>query len=280
MGFSTFNRLIMAKQTLFALPFAYIGVLFAGKTSFMTWIWVTIALVSARTAGMCFNRTIDAEIDAKNQRTQNREIPSGAVSPYAVWLMGIVSSLLLVFSSYMLNNLCFKLSFLAVFLLFTYSYFKRFSASSHFYLGVVEAAAPLGGYFAVTGEVHFTPFLLGSIILFWIAGLDIIYAFQDIKFDKKEKLHSLPVLKGKSTALLWSSLSYVFAVSAIICAGILTGRGVVYWTSAILISIVLLYQQVLARQEPVEPAVRKIFHANMYISPVLFIGTLVDSIHF
>ena len=182
----------MVEQTLFALPFALIGVLFAGGGTFMNWIWAITALVAARTAGMSFNRVIDADIDARNPRTSDRLIPKGEVQPSTVWLTAIISCLVLIGVSYLLNPLCFKLSFVAVLLLFTYSYFKRFSASSHFYLGFVEAAVPIGGYLAVTGEFSLVPFVLGFAILTWIAGLDIVYALQDKTFDEKEKLHSFP----------------------------------------------------------------------------------------
>ncbi|PJB41176.1 MAG: 4-hydroxybenzoate octaprenyltransferase, partial [Deltaproteobacteria bacterium CG_4_9_14_3_um_filter_44_9] len=168
MDFKKFSNLIMLEQTLFALPFAYLGVLFANGKALSTWILVTIALVAARTAGMSFNRVIDAEIDAKNPRTKDRLLPKGEAKRSEVWIIGIVSSLVLIGSSYLLNNLCFYLSFAAVFLLFTYSYFKRVSSSSHFYLGFTEAAAPIGGYLAVTGKFDVIPFVLGSSILLWI----------------------------------------------------------------------------------------------------------------
>src|SRR6056297_3587911 len=150
MGFKTFSELILAKQTLFALPFAYIGVLFAGGADLATWIWVSVALAAARTSGMAFNRVIDAEIDARNPRTRKRLIPRGEVRPAAVWALGLACLILLVFSAWRLNPLCFYLSFPAALLLFLYSWFKRFSAASHFFLGAVEAAAPVGGYLAVT----------------------------------------------------------------------------------------------------------------------------------
>ena len=281
MDFKTFSslisRLIMAKQTLFALPFALIGVLFAGGGSFATWIWVIIALVSARTAGMSFNRVIDAAIDGKNPRTRDRILPAGELEPSTVWIVAAVSSLILIFSSYMLNDLCFKLSFLAVFLLLTYSFFKRFSSSSHFYLGLVEAAAPMGGYLAVTGEFSLMPFILGFIILSWIAGLDIVYAFQDIEFDKKENLHSLPVRVGKQKALLWSLVCYGLSTAAIVLAGLLSHMGIIYWIAVIVIAMLFSYQQILARQKNINESIKKIFRANMYISPALFFGTLLNS---
>jgi len=276
MDFKKFSKLIMIEQTLFALPFALIGVLFAGGGTAMTWFWVMVALASARTAGMSFNRVIDAKIDAKNPRTSDRPIPKGDVRPGVVWITACLSSFLLIGASFMLNRLCFYLSFPAVVMLFTYSYFKRFSASSHFYLGLVEAAAPIGGYIAVTGEFTRVPFVLGCIIMAWIAGLDIVYAIQDMEFDVKENLHSMPVRYGKKGALVISTACYLVSIIAMIYAGFLTQKTVPYWTAVILVGIIFFYQQTLARSKNITWAIRNFFKANIYISPILFFGTLTD----
>ncbi len=292
MDFKTFagllSRLIMIKQTLFALPFALVGVLFAfaSKTgvgvgsesgTFSTSVWVITALVSARAAGMSFNMVIDSAIDAKNPRTKDRIIPNRELKSSTAWIVAAISCLILIFSSYMLNDLCYKLSFFAVFLLLTYSYFKRFSSSSHFYLGLVEAAAPIGGYLAVTGEFALMPFILGFIILFWIAGLDIIYAFQDIKFDQQENLHSLPAKIGEKKALVWSLSCYCLSAFAIILAGLLSNRGLFFWIGFIIIIILFSYQQILARKGNINESIKTIFQINMFISPALFFGTLLDN---
>ena len=276
MDFKKFSKLIMIEQTLFALPFALLGVLFAGGGTFMTWFWVIIALSAARTAGMSFNRVIDAEIDAKNPRTSDRPVPKGEVQPVVVWIMAGISSLLLIGASFMLNRLCFYLSFPVVLMLFTYSYLKRFSASSHFYLGLVEAAAPMGGYIAVTGEFTLVPFVLGLVIMTWIAGLDIVYAIQDVEFDVKENLHSMPVRLGKRRALVMSAACYLVSISAMIYAGLLTHKNVPYWTAVVLVGIIFFYQQRLARSKNITLAIRNFFKANIYISPILFFGTLTD----
>ncbi len=276
MDFKKFSKLIMIEQTLFALPFALLGVLFAGGGTFMTWFWVIIALSAARTAGMSFNRVIDAEIDAKNPRTSDRPVPKGEVQPVVVWIMAGISSLLLIGASFMLNRLCFYLSFPVVLMLFTYSYLKRFSASSHFYLGLVEAAAPMGGYIAVTGEFTLVPFVLGLVIMTWIAGLDIVYAIQDVEFDVKENLHSMPVRLGKRRALVMSAACYLASISAMIYAGLLTHKNVPYWTAVVLVGIIFFYQQRLARSKNITLAIRNFFKANIYISPILFFGTLTD----
>lgn len=276
MDFKKFSKLVMIEQTLFALPFALIGVLFAGGGTAMTWFWVIVALASARTAGMSFNRVIDAEIDAKNPRTSDRPVPKGDIQPGVVWITAAISSSLLIGASFMLNRLCFYLSFPAVLMLFTYSYLKRFSASSHFYLGLVEAAAPIGGYIAVTGEFTRVPFVLGFIIMAWIAGLDIVYAIQDMEFDVKENLHSMPVRFGKKGALVISTACYLVSISAMIYAGFLTHKTVPYWTAVVLIGIIFFYQQRLARNKNITWAIKNFFKANIYISPILFFGTLTD----
>lgn len=273
MGFKKFSQLVMIEQTLFSLPFAYLGVLFAGGASVTIWVWVTVALVAARTAGMAFNRAIDAEIDAKNPRTAGRLVPRGEIRKLNVWLVGVVASLALIVAAYMLNPLCFGLSFLAVGMLVTYSYLKRFSSSSHFYLGMVEAAAPIGGYLAVTGELTWVPFVLGFVIMMWIAGLDIVYALQDEEFDSRENLHSIPVRLGRTRALTLSAICYALALGALVLVGVHVGMAVPYWIGVALVGWIFAYQQGVARSEQVAVATRKFFRANMYVSPVLLSGT-------
>jgi 4-hydroxybenzoate polyprenyltransferase len=276
MDFKKFSELILIEQTLFTLPFAYLGLLFAGGGSFFTWILVTIALIAARTSGMSFNRVIDARIDSANPRTRNRVLPRGDARPLTVWLIAIVSALVLIAVSYLLNNLCFYLSFIAVFLLFTYSYFKRFTSSSHFYLGFVEAAAPVGGYLAVTGELAFTPFLLGFVIMAWIAGLDIIYALQDKEFDEKTGLHSIPVKLGAQKAIRISGICYICSIAGMGLAGLINGMNLPYWIAILLVGLIFLYHQRLARSGKLGERFSRLFKTNMLISPLLLVGTAVS----
>ncbi len=276
MNFKTFSKLIMVEQTLFALPFAYIGILFAGGGDFKVWFWATLALFFARTAGMSFNRAIDAGIDGKNPRTRTRALPAGEITPWTVWVLGAGSSAMLIFSARMLNDICFYFSFPAVILLFTYSYFKRFSSTSHFYLGLVEAAAPVGGYLAVTGAFSLTPFLLGFVILMWIAGLDIIYALMDMEFDTREKLYSIPARWGRENAIFMSTACYVLAFTCLLLLGDLTDKKAPYWIAVFTIGGLFLIQQILARKQNIAKAVGTLFNVNMFISPLLFFGSLLD----
>jgi len=278
MDFKKFKKLIMIEQTLFALPFAYIGLFFAGGATVIQWLWISFALFGARTAGMSFNRLLDADIDAENPRTADRLVPSGEVTKFSVWILSILSIGLLIFSSYMLNMLVFYLSFVATFLLFTYSLFKRFSASSHFYLGIVEAAAPIGGYLAVAGKFDLLVFLPGIAILFWIAGIDIIYSMQDAKFDKDFGLHSIPSKYGISFSYKISAFSYFLAVLVLVVAGIMANLGIFYYSSLVVVSYLFIKQQVIARNdiEKIEENMLKVFGLNRYVSPVLLAGMVLD----
>ncbi|MFO7838518.1 MAG: UbiA-like polyprenyltransferase [Desulfosalsimonadaceae bacterium] len=277
MAFKKFAELILARQTLFALPFAYIGVLFAGGADPATWIWVSIALAAARTAGMAFNRVIDADIDARNPRTKERLVPRGEFRPETVWALGFACLAVLVLAAWRLNPLCFYLSFPAALMLVFYSYCKRLSAASHFFLGCVEAAAPVGGYLAVTGELSCFPFLLGAIILTWIAGLDIAYALQDADFDRKHGLFSIPAKAGEKKALRISAACYLLCLSGMVGAGIIAGKGAFYFTAVSAIALIFLRQQMLARQKDTWRAMQLFFQINMFVAPLFFLGTLADA---
>lgn len=273
MDFRKFSQLIWIEQTLFSLPFAYLGVLFAGGGTLVQWIWVTVALAAARTAAMSFNRVIDAEIDGKNPRTWGRLVPKGEVRHRTVWLIAGAACLVLVGASYMLNTLCFYLSFVAVFLLFTYSYFKRFTAFSHFYLGVVEAAAPIGGYLAIRGEFNLVPFALGFVIIMWMAGLDIVYSLQDLDIDRRDRLCSIPVSIGKKAALVVSAGCYVLSLGGMVLAGMWGEMPLPYWLGVAGVTLIFTYQQILARSEHLTMAIGKFLGANAYVSTTLFAGT-------
>ncbi|MDO8806461.1 MAG: 4-hydroxybenzoate octaprenyltransferase [Elusimicrobiota bacterium] len=277
MDFRKLPGLLMPEQTLFALPFAWLGVLFARGHGFRTWLLVTLALAAARTAGMAFNRAIDARIDAANPRTKDRAIPRGEVTRLEAFGLAVISCLALIAASFFLNPLCFRLSFVAVALLAGYSYFKRFSASSHFCLGFTEAAAPIGGYLAVTGRVDLLSLVLGAAIMLWIAGLDIVYALQDKDFDRQAGLHSIPATYGEKLALTTSALCYGASFSALLSAGLMTGMAFPYWAALVCVAGLFIYQQKAARAADILAAMPKIFRVNMYVSPALLAGALVDS---
>ena len=197
--------LIKFSHTIFAMPFALIGFFLATKSNQVEWItllYVVLCMIFARSAAMAFNRYIDRDIDAANLRTaQEREIPNGSIKANSALIFVIISSLLFVTTTYLINSLCFALSPIALLVILGYSYTKRFTALCHLILGLGLALAPIGAYLAVSGKFDIVPLLFSAAVLFWVSGFDIIYSLQDQEFDKEQKLHSIPVLLGTKNAL-------------------------------------------------------------------------------
>lgn len=282
------SELLIIKQTVFALPFAYIGVLLAflyqhepkaNSSDLLNWrIWgfVTLAMVGARTAGMSLNRIIDRKIDSENPRTKNRALVTGKLSVSFVWALAIFSLGLLFFSAYELNPLCFALSPFAAVLLFAYSYCKRFTWFSHFVLGIVEAFAPIGGWFAVTGTFHWVPIILGVLIVFWMVGLDVIYACQDYQHDKKVGLYSIPSRFGLSNALRLAKLSHLICMLCIIAVGLLMPLTFVYWIGAFIIGCLFIYEHSLVSPNDLSKVQIAFFKVNSWIAVLLAFCIGVD----
>ncbi|HEX5691509.1 MAG TPA: UbiA-like polyprenyltransferase, partial [Roseiflexaceae bacterium] len=195
------------EHTIFALPFAYLGAVLAAESlpQFSTLLWITLAMVGARTAAMSFNRAIDARFDAANPRTAMRPIPTGQLSVRATLILAVLSLLLLVGAAAMLNPLCLLLSPIAVVALAGYSYTKRFTWLCHFVLGFTDGIAPAGGWLAVNPTFVLPMVLLACAVAVWIAGFDIIYACQDVAFDRANGLHSAPARFGIPAALRLST---------------------------------------------------------------------------
>jgi len=206
--------LIKFAHTVFALPFALVGY-FLGIHALDHSIdlrllgLVVLCMVFARSAAMAFNRYADMRIDAENVRTKLRELPSGVISAQSALFFVLICALLFVATTYFINTLCFLLSPVALAVILGYSYTKRFTALSHFVLGLGLALAPVGAYLAVTAEFDLVPCLLGAVVLFWVGGFDIIYALQDVNFDKARHLHSAPVWLGPAGALRLSTISHL-----------------------------------------------------------------------
>lgn len=203
---STVLEMIKFEHTIFALPFALLGMVLAaeGWPSWWTVLWIVVAMVGARSAAMGFNRLVDWKIDAANPRTATRAIPAGLITPRWVALFVAASVAVLVLAAWMLNPLAFYLSPVAIGILFLYSYTKRFTWGSHLVLGLSLSGAPLGAWIAVRGDVQATPLLIAACVLLWTAGFDVLYALQDLEFDRRSGLFSIPARFGVVGAL-WIS---------------------------------------------------------------------------
>lgn len=282
MGFlkkiKVFIELIKFEHTVFALPFAYLGMLLSTKQmpAFGKFFWITAAMVSARTAGMTLNRIVDLKIDERNPRTKNRPLVTGEFSLVGAWAAAAVSLIVFFLSALLLNPLCFKLSFVAIFFLSTYHYVKRFNHLCHFALGTVLAMAPIGGWIAVTGEFSWVASLLSLAVLFWVAGFDIIYSLQDTDFDRTYNLHSIPVRFGRHEALKISSYCHLGTLVFLILLGFFASLGVLYWIGVFVSTILLKIEHSLVAEGEPDKINAAFFMINGWIGILLLIFTFLD----
>ena len=244
--------LVKFSHTIFALPFAMVGFFWAVKLegyplSYVTLLLVVLDMIWARNAAMAFNRYIDRLIDAKNERTEIRDIPSGKITEQSALFFVIANSLLFLITTFFINRLTFYLSPIALFVILGYSYTKRFTALCHLILGLGLALAPIGAYLAVTGAFSYLPVALSFVVLFWVSGFDIIYALQDEEFDKEQNLNSIPVFLGKEKALKVSIILHMFVFILLILIAYMGDFGYYYWVGVVLFSLLLFYQHTLVK---------------------------------
>lgn len=243
--------LVKFAHTIFSLPFALIG-FFIGLNeiesvfSLYKLFLVLMAVLFARNSAMAFNRIVDKEIDKINPRTANREIPSGKISISQASIFVIINVLLFILTAYLINNLCFYLSPLALLIILSYSYFKRFSWGCHFVLGLSLAIAPIGAYIAVTNSFAIIPLVLSLLVVFWTSGFDIIYSLQDADFDKKNSLKSIPAAFGLKKALFISAFLHFIAIFIIWFMYIMyEPTGLLFLIGSALFTIILIYQHLI-----------------------------------
>lgn len=274
--------LVKFSHTIFALPFALIGFTL-GTLKEQTFdglilILIVLCMIFARSAAMAFNRYLDRDIDEKNPRTSVREIPVGEIKPQAALAFVVINSLLFCLATWFINPLCFALSPVALLVVLGYSYTKRFTAWCHFVLGLGLALAPIGAYVAVSGTFDLISVLYGLVVLFWVAGFDIIYALQDENFDTGLGLHSVPVSLGKQGALRLSNALHFICGLLLISAVYLEGAtyevfSYLHWIAAISFLLLLFYQHTLVKIDDLSKINMAFFTTNG-IASVLF-GTLV-----
>ena len=247
-----YGILVMFSHTIFSLSFALISMLLAGqgKLDFRVIFWILVAFMGARTGANALNRVIDAEIDAKNPRTATRQLPQGLMNKKEVLVFVFICFAIMVFAAWKLNTICLILSPIALFLMTIYSYTKRFTWMCHIVLGITSAAAPVGAWLAVTGEVSLIAIAMGAANTLWVAGFDIIYGAQDYDFDTKNGIHSIPARFGVKNALLISRAFHVLALMFLIIVGILsTELGVIYYVGLTIISGLFILQHKLVSPE-------------------------------
>ena len=263
----TYLSFIRFSHSVFALPFALAGALLAARHVTVTWSsigWILVAMVTARSAAMGFNRLVDRHFDALNPRTANREIPRGLMSAAEATAFVVIASALFVFAASQLNRICFVLSPVALAIVFWYSLAKRFTTWTQLFLGLAMAVAPVGGWLAVGGRGGWEPWLLAVAIGAWVGGFDVLYACQDIDFDRAHGLQSIPVRFGVPAALAISRGLHVITVICLLALAWVTPLSALYFAGVGVVALLLVYEQSLVAADDLSQ-VKRAFDLNGYV---------------
>jgi 4-hydroxybenzoate polyprenyltransferase len=236
--------------------------------------WIVVAMFGARNAAMGFNRLVDHPIDAANPRTASRELPSGVLKRGPVWAFTIALAALFVLAAFMLNPLCGMLSPVALAVIFGYSFTKRFTWSSHLVLGLALAMAPVGGWLAVCGRFSVVAWLLGAAVMLWVAGFDVIYACQDVGFDRRAGLFSIPARFGVARALWMARLFHLAAIGALAGVGVMAGLHPIYWLGWLAIGALLVWEHRIVRADDLSRIGVAFFNMNGVISVLYLVVVL------
>jgi len=265
--------MIKFEHTIFALPFAFIGALLARKGLPTLWQigWIVAAMVGARSAAMAFNRIADAQYDKLNPRTSGRALPRGTLSVQFAVIFTIAMSGLFIFSAWELNSLCFYLSFPTLVILLSYSYTKRFTSLSHIVLGFSVGCAPLAAWLAIRGQFAWPPVLLSASVMFWVAGFDLIYALQDVEFDRTAKLFSLPSKWGIGPALRLSTLFHSATIILLGATAFLSGLGWMAFAGIGIVAGILYWEHQIVTPQDLSRINVAFFNLNGYVSILLLL---------
>jgi 4-hydroxybenzoate polyprenyltransferase len=276
----TYASFVRFSHSAFALPFALVGALLAARYAGFDWtrlIWIVACMVAARSAAMGFNRLADAHFDARNPRTAMRELPAGRMSIAEARVFVAVASLAFVASAAMLGWICLILSPVALAIVFWYSLAKRYTDFTQAFLGLAMAVAPVGGWIAAGGPVSWEPWLLGLAIATWVAGFDILYACQDVDFDRREGLRSIPVRYGIPGAIRMSRLLHAATVIVLAIVGGLAGLNVIYAAGVLLVGLLLGFEQSLVSAHDLSQ-VKRAFDLNGWVG-ILYLATTSAAVY-
>ncbi|MCC6408755.1 MAG: UbiA family prenyltransferase [Planctomycetes bacterium] len=273
--------LVRFSHSIFALPFALAGAWLAarGRPSWTTLGWIVVAAVAARTAAMAFNRWLDAELDARNPRTRTREIPAGKLARGSVAVLAMLAAIAFVAAAFAINPLCGWCSFPVLVVLCGYSATKRFTAAAHLVLGLALGLAPLGAWLAVRGDFAgdlWVPIALAGAVLAWVAGFDLIYACQDVEFDRRAGLHSIPAKLGAARALALSRALHVATVALLAFVGVRAELSWYYFVALAVVAALLAWEQSLVRADDLSRVDLAFFTINGWVGVLYFVGLATD----
>ena len=273
-----YYRLVKFEHTIFALPFAYVGAFLAvgGVPSAHDLIWITVAMIGARSLAMALNRLIDARIDAANPRTAGRELPSGALTGAAVIVFCLVSLVVYLFAVWQLNPFVRPLSPIPVAAFVVYPYLKRFTWLCHFWLGGIDGLAPVGAWAAIKGDLPWQAWALGAGVATWVTGFDLFYALFDVDVDREQGLHSWATRFGERGAFAGARVLHLATIGFLTAAGLGLDVGVLYWIGVGCVAALLVYEHSLVRPGDLRRLDAAFFTMNGVISLAFFVFVLAD----
>ncbi|MFD5097706.1 menaquinone biosynthesis prenyltransferase MqnP [Streptomyces albidochromogenes] len=276
-----FLRLVMIEHSVFALPFAYIAALTAMFQLDRNIHWgklllVTVAMVGLRTFAMACNRIIDRELDARNPRTANRELVTGAVSVRSAWTGALIAVVVFLGAAAALNPLCLALAPIAVVPMVVYPYGKRFTNFPHAILGLAQAMGPVGAWLAITGEWSWDAVILGLAVGIWIGGFDLIFGSQDVDADRAHGVKSVPARFGVPAALYGARACHAVTTALLVWYGLATGAGVFFWAGLVVVAVAFLYEHTIVKPHDLSRLNRAFFSTNGFIGIALFVCALLD----
>ena len=266
---------IRFEHSVFALPFAYLGMVLAadGLPTLGQFLWITLAMVAARTLAMSTNRLADRRIDLLNPRTAGRALPAGRLRSAEMFAMAAVSLAIFLFAAAMLNTLALALAPVAAVVLVTYSYSKRFTWLGHFWLGFADGIAPAGGWIAVSGSLPWEAVLLAFAVAAWVAGFDLIYQCMDRDFDIAHGLHTIPAIWGNAVSLFWARAMHAATIAALLAMGVVVGLAWPFYVGVAVAAALLVYEHRLVKPNDLSKVGVAFFNVNGYIAIVVFACT-------
>ncbi|MBU2511624.1 putative 4-hydroxybenzoate polyprenyltransferase [bacterium] len=289
LNITKYFELIKFSHTVFALPFALISSILATRELQLTYLsvktlelfaWIILAMVGARSGAMGFNRLIDAKWDAENPRTATRPSVTGEIGRISMLIMILISFSLLVISAWNLNSLAFRLSPFAIFLVCFYSYTKRFTNYSHLFLGIAIGSAPVAGWIAISGSISVSSLIIGLSVLTWIAGFDILYALQDLEYDKTAGLHSIPVKFGIGRSLRMAKLMHFITILCWCFLAYRESLALIFYTGILISSFLLIWEHRLLKEDDLSKLNIAFFNMNAVISVTMFVALIADILVF
>jgi 4-hydroxybenzoate polyprenyltransferase len=276
MKIQKFTHFIKLDQLILCLSLVYLGLLFAGRAEYYTWLLATAAVISAKIVHISFRKLQDDYRNNKSPRFRERLLPEGDKKKLRLWISGVFFSAIFIFSSFIINELCYYISIASVLLMIVFPFIRRFTPLPYCYLGLFETICPVAGFIAANNRFEMIALIPAGAVFFWALALEISLAIYEMDFDTEKKIFSIPRAVGINKAQIISIILYLFSITAFITAGISNKMGLAYWISLFCFFIIFIRQEFLLKARDAVTAKSEFLQINIFIGPIIFLGTVID----